>query len=126
MRARPGFIVLNEATYPNFLRFLRARGLPLIASEMSFSVSRDRGAYEWAGNSVATVFAQRANLFKASQWRLVWDILRFNLCALEVLHDPRKGACGIGEYLRRNGYSDSFRDNYLLVRALPQRRRRSR
>ncbi|KDN51352.1 FAD/NAD(P)-binding domain-containing protein [Tilletiaria anomala UBC 951] len=35
-----GFIVFNEVTYPNFLRFLRLQGVDILDSDMSFSVSR--------------------------------------------------------------------------------------
>lgn len=104
---------LNTVTYPNFIRFVELLKLPLIASEMSFSVSRDRGAYEWAGTSLGALFAQTINIFNPAQWRMVWDILRFNAGALNML---RKGDAGesIGDYLRREGFSEAFTDNYLL------------
>lgn len=83
---------------------------------MSFSVSRDRGLYEWAGGSLGALFAQRRNLFNPGQWRMVWDILRFNSAALVELRKGDRGE-SIGEFLKREDYSDSFIDNYLLVRA---------
>lgn len=88
--------------------------IPYGASDMSFSVSRDRGLFEWAGGSLGQLFAQRINLLNPGQWRMVWDILRFNNGALELL---RKGdeKESIGSYLAREGYSQSFVDNYLLV-----------
>jgi predicted NAD/FAD-binding protein len=87
--------------------------LPIIASEMSFSVSRDRGLYEWAGGSLGQLFAQRINVFNPSQWRMIWDILRFNAGAIAYLKsgDTQES---IGSYLDRQGYSAGFRDNYLL------------
>lgn len=113
-----GFIVFNTVTYPNLLRFFNLIGVEHIASEMSFSVSRDRGLFEWAGTSLGALFAQRKNLLNPGQWRMVWDIIRFNNASLELL---RKGDSSesIGQYLEREGYSDSFRDNYLLVRSFP-------
>lgn len=112
---RSGFIVFNTVTYPNLLRFFALIGVEHIASEMSFSVSRDRGLFEWAGTSLGALFAQRRNLVNPGQWRIVWDILRFNNASLDLL---RKGSSeeSIGSYLEREGYSDAFRDNYLLVR----------
>jgi predicted NAD/FAD-binding protein len=41
---------------------------------MSFAVSMADGALEWAGTSLATVFAQRRNLFKPHFLRMVRDI----------------------------------------------------
>jgi predicted NAD/FAD-binding protein len=82
---------------------------------MSFAVTRDRGLYEWAGTSLGALFAQRRNIINPGQWRMVWDILRFNSASLKELKQGDKGE-SIGDFIRREGYSDSFRDNYLLVR----------
>ena len=86
---------------------------------MSFAVTRDRGAFEWAGGSPAQLFAQRTNLLNPGHWRMVWDIIRFNAGSLKLLRQGDSGE-SIGDYLRRNNYSDAFRDNYLLVSAPPR------
>jgi predicted NAD/FAD-binding protein len=125
-----GFIVLNTATYPNFINFLAAIGVPTAKTEMTFGVSRDQGRFEWAGTSLSAVFAQRRNLLSLRMWRLIFDIVRFNQFALDVLateeeseNDPtvRNGKLkrgpppeSIGEYLDREGYSQTFRDDYLI------------
>lgn len=103
-------------TYPNFLNFLHHEDIPYIASDMSFAVTRDRGAFEWAGSGLGALFAQSSNLLNPSHWRMVWDIVRFNTGALEVLREGDKGE-SIGSYLEREGYSQSFINNYLLVRS---------
>ncbi|KAG8752513.1 hypothetical protein FRC14_006981 [Serendipita sp. 396] len=117
-----GFIVLNPGTYPNFLRFLRHQSIPTVKTEMTFALTRDNGSFEWAGDTAFTLFCQPKNLFKASMWRMIWDILRFNACArgmLVEMEKPGKEGKGeedmpIGEYLKKHGYSDSFRDDYLI------------
>ncbi|KAG9232193.1 hypothetical protein BJ875DRAFT_92935 [Amylocarpus encephaloides] len=132
-----GFIVLNTATYPNFISFLEAIGVPTDPTEMTFGVSRDKGDFEWAGMSLSAVFAQRKNLFSPRMWRMIFDLIRFNQYALDLLntedqaeehvngtngHANGKGVdfqrCkqveSIGEYLQRKGYSDAFRDDYLI------------
>jgi len=109
---------------------------------MTFGVSRDAGAFEWAGTSLSAVFAQRKNIFSLRMWRMIFDIVRFNQFALDLLWyedesegDPITGLSdndmksndkftksnrqprrqeSIGEYLARNGYSDAFRDDYLI------------
>lgn len=116
-----GFIVFNPTTYPNFLRFLRMHPATrdrILQTEMTFSVSRNGGAFEWAGKNLATVFCQLKNLLEPGMWRLVWDVARFNACAGRFLTEKEHGKeMSIGEYLDREGYSSSFRDNYLIVRA---------
>lgn len=86
-------------------------------TEMTFSVSRDRGLFEWAGKGLSTVFCQTRRLLDPSMWRMIYDMLRFNACARRIIV---KGSqyphnISIGEFLLNEGYSDSFRDNYLIV-----------
>lgn len=124
-----GFIVMNMATYPNFLRFLEEVGVEPVETEMTFSVTRDWGAFEWSGETRG-IFAQRRNLLRWRHWRMIFDIIRFNQFALDLLADDdedgfqrlgspvkrRKYArdMSIGEYLDREGYSQAFRDDYLI------------
>ncbi|CAN8103304.1 unnamed protein product [Discula destructiva] len=130
-----GFIVLNEATYPNFIKFLNKVKVPTVPTEMTFSVSRDHGLFEWAGTSLGAVFCQRRHIFSLRMWRMIFDIVRFNQFALDLLTEDdtvrdahhvsvngngaarmkRSGAEEtIGQYLDREGYSDAFRDDYLI------------
>ena len=85
---------------------------------MTFSVSRDQGAFEWAGNNLFTVFTQPSRLLDPNMWRLVYDVLRFNACARRIAMrwSREDEKLSIGRYLEREGYSDAFRDNYLIVR----------
>ena len=83
---------------------------------MSFSVTRDRGLFEWAGTSPSALFAQTINLFSPSHWRMIWDIIRFNTFAPRYLASHPNSKQSIGQYLDANGYGNAFKDNYLLVR----------
>lgn len=86
---------------------------------MTFSVSRDNGAFEWAGKNLATIFCQVRRLVDPQMWRMIYDVMRFNACARRFLfeHDVEVRDMSIGKYLEREGYSDAFCDNYLIVRA---------
>ncbi|KAK1923361.1 hypothetical protein DB88DRAFT_490915 [Papiliotrema laurentii] len=111
-----GFIVANPPTYPNFLRFLKLLKIPILDTQMTFSVSRDRGAFEWAGDGLGALFCQVGNLFNPRLYRMIFDIVRFNLFALDLLKEPLKDGkeISIGEYLDREGYGDGFKEDYLL------------
>ncbi|PIL22640.1 hypothetical protein GSI_15331 [Ganoderma sinense ZZ0214-1] len=117
-----GFIVFNPNTYPNFLNFLSIfpdLAERIIKTEMTFSVSRDLGAFEWAGNNLLTVFCQPKRLLDLDVWHLLYDVLRFNANAQRFLIELESKSAdveriSIGTYLERHGYSDSFRDNYLI------------
>jgi len=83
---------------------------------MTFGISRDKGAFEWSGSSGASLFAQHSNILKPSFWRMIFDIVRFNQFALDLLSTsiPLSTDLTIGEYLAKEGYSNAFRDDYLI------------
>ncbi|KAJ7109078.1 FAD/NAD(P)-binding domain-containing protein [Mycena crocata] len=109
-----GFIVFNPSTYPNFIKFLNLHGIKILPTEMTFSVSRDGGWFEWAGSNLMTIFCQPYRLIDPNMWRLIYDVLRFNACARSIITGHFNAEMSIGEYLDREGYSDSFKDNYLI------------
>ena len=111
-----GFLVFNRRTYPNLVALFRLLGVQSVASEMSFAVSLDEGRVEWAGSSLATLFAQKANLARPAFWGMLQDILRFNRETTRM--DPGEAEdVTLGEYLTRGGYGEAFRDWYLLPMA---------
>lgn len=113
----------------NLMAFLTHLGVPTVKTAMTFGVSRDHGTFEWAGTSLSSIFAQKRNLFNLQMWKLIFDIIRFNEFALDLLRadgdrnpiarashpEPRiRVEESIGDYLDREGYSQMFRDDYLI------------
>ncbi|KAL9059886.1 MAG: hypothetical protein Q9162_000956 [Coniocarpon cinnabarinum] len=82
-----GFIVYNLATYPNFISFLKHLQALTAPTAMTFGVSRDNGVFEWAGTSLGSIFAQWSNLASPRFWRLLYDVIRFNVYALDLLRN---------------------------------------
>ncbi|NNL95327.1 MAG: NAD(P)-binding protein [Xanthomonadales bacterium] len=108
-----GFIVFNERTYPNFIALLEQLEVPWQDSDMSFSVQNENTGLEYNGTTLNTLFAQRSNLFRPSFHRMIRDILRFNREAPALL-EPGAPDTSLYAFLRRGGYSDEFRDHYIL------------
>lgn len=109
-----GFLVFNDRTYPNLNALFREIGVAWTASDMSFSVRLEETGLEWAGSSLATVFAQKRNLVSPEFWRMLKDIMRFNreTTALARTASPVRGT--LSEFLERGGYGPAFTDWYLL------------
>lgn len=107
-----GFLVFNHRTYPNLTALFHELGVDTVASDMSFAVSLREPALEWAGSSLATLFAQKRNLARPGFWRMLQDTLRFNRETAGALPELTLGA-----YLERERYSAEFRDWYLLPMA---------
>jgi predicted NAD/FAD-binding protein len=102
-----GFLVFNERTYPKLIALFRQLGVPSCSTDMSFSVSLDRGRDEWAGSSLGTVFAQRSKLLSLPFYRMLYDILRFNRAAPSLLQSPA-APLTLGELLEVEGYGSVF------------------
>lgn len=114
VRVDTGFIVFNDQTYPGFLKLLARLGVAAQASDMSFSVKDAKTGLEWNGNSLDSLFAQRANVFNLKFHRMVADILRFNglgraLARAEAVSDEP-----IGAFVARHGFSREFVEHYLV------------
>jgi uncharacterized protein len=109
-----GFLVFNDRTYPNLVELFRVLGVQTASSEMSFSVRVDDESLEWAGNSLASVFAQRRNLVRREFWGMLKDILRFNRESRGLVRTNHSDDISLGGFLDRGGYGRAFRDWYLL------------
>ncbi len=110
-----GFIVYNEITYPNLTALLRALDVPTAASNMSFAVSLNDGAFEYSGGTGLGLFAQKSNFVSPRFWSMIRDLLRFYRCAPRDL--AMMGGSSLDDYLTGNGYGRAFRDDHLYPMA---------
>lgn len=112
-----GFIVYNEANYPNLTAMFEHLGVVTKASDMSFGVSLDGGRLEYSSNSAASLFAQKRNLVSPRFWSMLSDLVRFyreapqDCCALD------QRLVSLGDYLCEQGYGRAFQDDHLLPQA---------
>lgn len=112
-RVDTGFIVFNDWTYPNFVALLDELGVGSQPSPMSFSVRDERTGLEYNGTSFDRLFAQRRNLVRASFWRMLRDVARFNREAPALLQTPDDGTT-LGDYVDGSRYSREFVDHYIV------------
>ena len=108
-----GFIVYNEKTYPNFIKLLDELNIERQLSTMGFSVKSATQDYEYAGESLNTLFAKRTNIFRISFWRMLYEMYHFGKkadshgCGLDV-------SMTLGDYLIDKNYSSEF-INYFII-----------
>ena len=112
-----GFIVLNDRNYPCLTRFLAELGVAVQPSDMSFGVSINRGAIEWAGDDYRALFANPRLLADRGHWRMLADILRFNRQAKRLIDRDALPDIPLGAFLDANRYSHAFAARYLLPMA---------
>ena len=108
-----GFIVYNERTYPNFIKLLDSLGVERQLSTMGFSVKSASEDYEYAGESLNSLFAKRSNIFRLGFLRMLYEMYRFGKksdstgLGLDV-------SITLGTYLRSENYSNEF-INYFII-----------
>lgn len=112
-----GFLVFNDRTYPHLVALFDHLGVESARSDMSFSVSVADAGIEWAGTSLAALFAQKRNVLRPRFWGMLTEILRFNREALDLLDRDIPATLSLGEFLDQRGYGAAFRDWYLLPMA---------
>ncbi len=110
-----GFIVYNEPAYPNLTALFRHLDVPTAETDMSFAVSLDGGALEYAGTDLRGLFAQKRNLFRPRFWTMLRELMRF-------YREAPRDAAGAGDqalddYLDARGYGRAFREDHLYPMA---------
>jgi predicted NAD/FAD-binding protein len=108
-----GFIVYNEANYPNLKAFFAHLGVETTPSCMSFAVSIAEGRREYSGKRLNGLFGQRSNIVRPEHWKLVGDILRFFREAERQVQTCPPGM-SIAQFLDRFGYSRIFIEDHIL------------
>ncbi len=112
-----GFIVFNDATYPNLVALFEHLGVATKASDMSFGVSLNGGRTEYSSVGAAAFLAGGRNLMSPRFWSMTIDLLRFYRHAPLDLLGARDDLISLGEYLERRGYGDAFQRDHLLPQA---------
>lgn len=75
---------IGQVTYPNMMDFFESLGVDMEASDMSFSVSLDKGqGCEWGSlNGLSSLFAQKKNAVNPYFWQMLREIVKFKHDAL--------------------------------------------
>lgn len=111
-RIDTGFIVYNEPCYPNLTRWFDDMGVSTEDSNMSFSVSRDNGGFEYAGGPPLGLLAQPSLLLRPRFYTMLRDLVRFYKEAPVSI--PENPELTLGEFLAAGGYSEAFLNDHLL------------
>ncbi|MDE2406056.1 MAG: FAD-dependent oxidoreductase [Sphingomonadales bacterium] len=110
-----GFIVFNEATYPNLIALFDHLGVASRRTDMGFAVTLDEGRLEYAGGDIGGLFAQKRNLVSPRFWSMLGDLVRFYRAAPGALRQA--GDLSLDGLLREMGIGAAFRDDHLYPMA---------
>lgn len=107
-----GFIVFNDANYPNLTALFDHLGVPITDSNMSFGASFGGGAMEYGLENLNALFATRSNIANPRFYRMLRDLIQFNRHGLTASQGDE--TLTIGGLLKKLKLSNYFRDHYLL------------
>ena len=108
-----GFIVFNEVTYPNLIRFFKHLNIPYEKSDMSFSVSIKNSNIEYSGSGLGGLFANKSNIFNLKFLNMIREIISFYKIAPELLNEEIKEQT-LGDYLKKKNFSKYFIEYHLI------------
>ena len=112
-----GFIVYNEANYPNLTALFGHLGVATKPSNMSFSASLPDGRnnrFEYSGAGLGGLFGDRRNLVRPRMWRMIRDIIRLYRGAPKLIGEEGLDRKPLGDFLLEKGFSRALRDDHLL------------
>ncbi|WP_339742199.1 FAD-dependent oxidoreductase [uncultured Rubinisphaera sp.] len=114
-----GFIVYNERTYPNFIGLLESLNVATQETRMGFSVRCHETDFEYNGESLGGLIADRRNLLRPRFYRMLWDITRFYRETAEFLQrsqesDRADQELTVAEFAQKHRYSQAFIKYHLL------------
>ena len=107
-----GFIVLNDKNYPIFTSLLKHLNIGVNNSSMSFSVSVDKGQFEYSSSYIG-LLGQTKNIIDPKSWGMLRDINYFYNNALKDVKDCPDNET-LGQFLKRFNYSNKFIDYHLV------------
>ena len=108
-----GFIVFNEKTYPNLIKFFEENTIQVEKSNMSFSVSVKDTNIEYCGKGIAGFFSNRKNIFNLKFLKMFFDIISFyKKCVYINTNKLNKET--LGDFLKKENLSDYF-INYHII-----------
>lgn len=113
-RINTGFIVFNEANYPNFVKLLKRLKVGYQPAPMSFSVCSRQPELEYGFATLDTIFAQRRNLLSPRFIRMLLEIKRFRQQFESLLAGTASNHQTLGDYLKEQGFSQTFIDYFLM------------
>lgn len=111
-----GFIVYNEANYPNFTALMAELGVATQEADMSFAASLQGGRVEYASNDLAAFLGGGRNLLSPRFWSMALDIVRFYKTAKADV-DRGGETRTLGAYLDARGYGEAFQCDHILPMA---------
>ena len=108
-----GFIVFNENTYPNLIKFFQENKIKVEKSNMSFSVSVKDTNIEYCGKGISGVFSNRKNILNPKFIIMFFEIINFYKKCTNINIDHLNKQT-LGEFLKKENLSEYFINFHII------------
>ncbi|MFT7086661.1 MAG: putative NAD/FAD-binding protein [Rickettsiales bacterium] len=113
-----GFIVFNFKTYPNLKAFFEVLEVPIEKSNMSFGIKDLDNGFEYSGNDLAGLFAQKKNFFNLKFLKMLKDIHKFNKSSIKIIENGEDFQNKtLGDFINELKLGEYFKNYYLFPMA---------
>lgn len=112
-----GFMVYNEVTYPNLVRFFNHLGVLAKDTSMSFSVNHPAIGFEASFTDLATFFPRTRDLLSLERYRLLNGLRSLFRTAKDYISDAEACPLTLGEFAQVYGVSPLTVQRFLLPMA---------
>ena len=112
-----GFMVYNNHTYPNLIRFFDELNIPSMDTNMSFGVTNETTGFSFSSTGFKGFFANRLNTLKPRYWRLLSQIRRFFQVANDFINDTTLGEPTLGEFMKQHAFDRLLGPNFIYPMA---------
>ncbi len=112
-----GFIVLNQRTYPNFIKLLTQLGVQTRLTEMSFSYYDKNSGVYYASRNLDSLFAQRKNIIRPKFLRFVYEMVHYLQVLRKEYLNNRLSDITLLEYVRLKGLHREVVEQFIIPMA---------
>jgi len=108
-----GFIVFNELTYPNLIKFFEENNIEVEKSNMSFSVSVKNTSIEYCGKGLNGIFSTKKNIFNINFVKMFFEIIKFYKKCSKTNMDKLNNET-LGSFLVKENLSEYFINFHII------------
>lgn len=113
-----GFIVFNFRTYPNLKAFFELLKVGIQKSNMSFGIKDLDKGFEYSGDNLSGLFAQKKNFFNWKFLKMLKDIAKFNKKSIQLIESGQDlSNKSLGEFIGELKLGEYFKNYYLFPMA---------
>ena len=108
-----GFIVFNELTYPNLIKFFEENKIKIEKSNMSFSVSVKDTNVEYCGKGIGGIFSNKKNILNINFVKMFFEIIKFYKKCSKIKIQKLSNET-LGSFLKKENLSEYFINFHII------------